>query len=287
MLGGVAAGAAIGMQVASASADGQLAWPGPIGLELYTVRDLFAKDPLGTLERVAAIGYQLVEILPGLFPGLAPLSLLRDLRATRLIAPSGYFSQPKTIDEWKRYVDQAHKFGLNYMVIGENSKRDSDQWKRLAEFFNRCGLLSQAAAIQLCYHPHYHEFAPLGDTNGVQILLENCSPNLLQIEMDVFWTIYGGADPLDYWRRYPGRFPLLHIKDLRRGAAIGGDDFLEPGVADPFVPVGRGRIDWPRIFAHVEAAGARHIFVEQDDCAIPEFEAIKISYDYLRDLRLG
>lgn len=287
MLGGVAAGATAGMHVASASADGEPAWPGPIGLELYTVRDLFAKDPLGTLQKIAAIGYQLVEIIPGIASGLAPAPLLADLRAARLVAPSGYFSQPKTIDEWKRCVDQAHEYGLNYMVIGENPKHDADEWKRLAEFFNRCGSLSQEAAIQFCYHPHYHEFAPLGDTNGVRILLDNCSPNLLQIEMDIFWAIYGGADPIEYWRRYPGRFPLLHIKDLRQGAAIGGDRFLEPGVPEPFVPVGRGRINWPRIFAQVEESGARHIFVEQDVCAIPEFEAVKISYDYLRGLRVG
>jgi sugar phosphate isomerase/epimerase len=277
----------MGMYEASASADGPLAWPGLIGLELYTVRDFFAKDPLGTLEKVAAIGYQMVEIPPeALGPGLEPAALAADLRAARMGAPSGYFSQPKTIDDWKRCVDQAHDCGLNYMVIGENAKLDADEWKRLAEFLSRCALVSQNAAIQLCYHPHFNEFAPLDDTNGVDILLQG-SPNLLQMEMDIFWTVYAGADPLHYWRRYPGRFPLLHIKDLRKGGGIGFQEFLEPGAPDPFVPVGQGRIDWPRIFAHVEQAGARHIFVEQDRCALPEFEAIKISYDYLRRLRLG
>jgi len=280
-LGGVAAGAMIGVRKAWPA--GPLAWPGPIGLELYTVRDLFAKEPLRTLEKVAAAGYQLVEI----GPGSTSASLNADLRAAHLVAPSGYFQQPKNMDEWKVSVEQAHGFGLNYIVIGENPEMNAEQWRRTAEFFNRCGEVSQQAAIQFCYHAHFHEFAPLGDTNGYEILLKNCSPGLLKMEMDIFWVIYAGADPLQYWRRYPGRFPLLHIKDIRKGVAIRHQQSPNPGGPNPFAPVGQGTIDWPRIFAHVEEAGAKHIYVEQDRCTLPEFEAIEISHDYLRRLRLS
>ena len=280
-LGGVAAGATVGIR--NAWPEGPLAWPGPIGLELYTVRDLFAKAPLRTLEKVAAAGYQLVEI----GPGTTSASLNADLRAAHLVAPSGYFQQPENMDEWKVSVEQAHGFGLNYLVIGENPNMDAEQWRRAAEFFNRCGEVSQEAAIQFCYHAHFHEFAPLGDTNGYEILLKNCSPSLLKMEMDIFWVIYAGADPLQYWRRYPGRFPLLHIKDIRKDVTIHHQQSPKPGGPNPFAPVGQGTIDWPRIFAHVEEAGAKHIYVEQDRCTLPEFEAIKISHDYLRRLRLS
>ncbi len=280
-LGGIAVGASVGNR--NAWSESPLAWPGPIGLELYTVRDQFAKEPLRTLEKVAATGYQFVEI----GPGTKPASLDADLRAAHLVAPSGYFQQPKTMDEWKISVEQAHNYGLNYIVVGENPKLDAEQWKRVAEFFNRCGEVSQAAAIQFCYHAHFHEFAPLGDTNGYEILLNNCSPNLLKMEMDIFWVVYAGADPLHYWRHYPGRFPLLHIKDIRKGVTIHHQQSPTPGGPNPFAPVGQGTIDWPRIFAYVEEAGARHIYVEQDLCTLPELEAIKISYDYLRQLRLS
>lgn len=281
MLGGAAAGAAIGAP--GALAEGPLAWPGPIGLELYTVRDLFAKDPLGTLEKVAAVGYQLVEIAPG----FKPSALDADLRTAHLVAPSGYFQQPKTIDDWKKSVESAHNFGLNYIVIGENPRLDADQWKHLAEFLNSCGEVSQKAAIQFCYHAHFHEFAPLGGTNGYKILLNNSNPNLLKMEMDIFWVTYAGADPLEYWREYPGRFPLLHIKDIRKGVKIDPQQSPQPRGPNPFAPVGTGTIDWPRIFAHTEEAGAKHIYVEQDRCTLPELDAIKISYDYLRQLRRG
>lgn len=281
MMGGMAAAATFG--IPDASAEGPLAWPGPIGLELYTVRDLFAKDPLGTLQKVAAVGYQLVEISPG----IKPPAMAADLRAAHLVAPSGYFAQPKTIDEWKVSVDRAHADGLNYIVVGENPRLNADQWKRTAEFFNQCGEVSRKAAIQFCYHAHFHEYAPLGNTSGYETLLTNCEPQSLQMEMDIFWAIYAGADPVHYWKKYPGRFPLLHIKDIRKGVTIDPQQGPKSGGPNPFAPVGQGRIDWRSLFAHVEQAGAKHIYVEQDRCTLPELQAIKISYDYLRQLRLA
>ena len=281
VLGGVAAGAAA--PIRDAWAAGQLAWPGPIGLELYTVRDHFAKDPAGTLKKVAAAGYREVEI----GPGTKPAALKQDLQAADLTAPSGYFNPAKNIDEWKRTVDQAHDYGLQYIVVGDNPVLDAAAWRRRAEFFNRCGEASQQAGIQFCYHAHFHEFAKIDGTTGYDIMLKDCSPKLLKMEMDIFWVTYAGADPLHYWRLYPGRFPLLHIKDIRKGVKISPQQDPAPGGPNPFAPVGQGRIDWQRIFAHVHEAGAKHIFVEQDKCNLPEYQAIRISYDYLRHLRLG
>ncbi len=281
LLGGIAAGAAVGGR--DAWAEGRLAWPGPIGLEIYTVRDKFARAPAETLKRVAAIGYREVEISPG----LKPAALKQDLRAAGLAAPSGYFQLAKTIEEWKRSVDLAHAYGLQYIVVGDNPKLTAAQWRRRAAFFNRCGEVAKQAGIQFCYHAHFHEFAKVDGTTGYDIMLKDCSPNLLKMEMDIFWVVYAGADPLHYWRLYPGRFPLLHIKDLRKGVTIHHQESPPPGGPNPFAPVGQGIIDWRRIFAHVHEAGAKHIYVEQDHCNLPEYQAIKISYDYLRHLRLS
>lgn len=281
VLGAVAAGTAL--PVREVFTAGRLAWPGPIGLELYTVRDLFAKDPAGTLKRVAAAGYKQVEIAPGSKPG----DLKKDLRAAGLTAPSGYFNEPKTLEDWKKLVEQAHSYGLQYIVIGENPVRDAATWRRRAEFYNKCGEVAKQAGIQFCYHAHFHEFAETGGTTGYDIMLKDCSPDLLKMEMDIFWVTYAGADPLHYWRLYPGRFPLLHIKDIRKGVKINPQEDPAPGGPNPFAPVGRGRIDWKLIFAHVHEAGAKHIFVEQDKCNLPEVQAIQISYNYLRHLRLG
>lgn len=281
VLGAAAAGTALPIREVLAA--GRLAWPGPIGLELYTVRDLFAKNPADTLKKVAAAGYKQVEIAPGSKPG----DLKKDLRAAGLTAPSGYFNEPQTLEDWKKSVEQAHGYGLQYIVIGENPVRDAATWRRRAEFYNRCGEVAKQAGIQFCYHAHFHEFAKTGGTTGYDIMLKDCSPGLLKMEMDIFWVTYAGADPLHYWRLYPGRFPLLHIKDIRKGVKVSPQEDPAPGSPNPFAPVGRGRIDWKLIFAHVHEAGAKHIFVEQDKCNLPEYEAIKISCDYLRHLRLG
>jgi sugar phosphate isomerase/epimerase len=281
VVGGVAAGAAL--PIRDAWAAGQLAWPGPIGLELYTVRDHFAKDPAGTLKKVSAAGYKEVEIGPGTKPG----ALKEELKAAGLRAPSGYFEPPKTLEEWKKSVGQAHEYGLQYIVVGDNPVLDAAAWRRRAEFFNKCGEVAKQAGIQFCYHAHFHEFAKIDGTTGYDIMLKNCSPSLLKMEMDIFWVTYAGADPLHYWRLYPGRFPLLHIKDIRKGVKISPQNDPAPGGPNPFAPVGRGRIDWKLIFAHVHEAGAKHIFVEQDQCNLPEYQAIRVSYEYLRQLRLG
>lgn len=279
-LGGAVVGATATGGVTWAA--GRLAWPGPIGLELYTVRQLFAAHPARTLKQVAAVGYKEVEV----GPGTKPADLKQDLSAVGLTTPSGYFDVAKTIDDWKRTVDMGHDFGLQYLVVGDNPVLSADAWRRRADFFNQCGKLARDAGMQFCYHAHFHEFATVDGTDGYDIMLTRCDPRYLKMEMDIFWVTYAGKDPLTYWRRYPGRFPLLHIKDMKRGITIHHQESPAPGV-NPFAPVGTGRIDWPRIFAYVHEAGAKHIFVEQDQCDGSPLKAIAISYRYLRHLRLA
>ena len=117
-------------------------------------------------------------------------------------------------------------------------------------------------------------------------MLKRCDPQLLKMEMDISWSVYAGQDPLVYWRAYPGCFPLFHIKDMKKGVAINPHEDPHEKLP-PFSSVGQGRIDWPGLFAHVGIAGAKHIFAEEDQCDVPPLEAIKISFDYLKGLRLN
>ena len=280
--------AAVGLAAAAIGKDamavGRLAWPGPIGFELYTVRGLMAQNPTRTLKQVAAVGYREIEIAPysnaGWFKG--------TLRADGLTAPSGYFDVPKGLDDIKKAVHVARAvYGVDYLVVGDNPKLDADAWRRRADWFNQCGRIAQQSGIQFCYHAHFHEFATTDHTTGYDIMLERSDPKLLKMEMDIFWVVYAGKDPLSYWRRYPGRFPLLHIKDMRKGVTINPQVSPSPDGPNPFTAVGQGRIDWRRIFSQVHLAGAKHIFVEQDECNRPPLEAIRVSYQYLRNLRLS
>jgi sugar phosphate isomerase/epimerase len=263
---------------------GQLAWPKPIGLEIYTVRQAFAKDPAGTLKRVGATGYREVELAATEIPAT---TLKSYLSAANLTAPSTYIEVPKDVESWKQSLDHIHPYGFYYVVVGDNPQLDAEAWRRRAELFQECGRLAHRAGMQFCYHAHFHEFAPLGNTCGYDIMLTRCSPEFLKMEMDVFWVTYAGKDPIAYFEKYPGRFPLLHVKDLKRGFPSSTKDFPYHDGNNPFAPVGQGRIDWARIFAHVHQAGVRHIFVEQDRCDGSPFVAIKTSFTYLRNLRLG
>ncbi|HMD86174.1 MAG TPA: sugar phosphate isomerase/epimerase [Terriglobia bacterium] len=281
VLGGVAAG--VGMGVRDLWAAGGPAWPGPIGLELYTVRDQFAKDPAGTLQKVAAVGYKEVES----GPSMSAAKMLPMLRANGLALPSTYVDAPKTLEDWKKMVALGKSYGVHYIVVGDNPRLSTDAWKRRADLFNQCGTLSLAAGMQFCYHAHFNEFARADNTCGYDIMLTQCDPKLLKMEMDVFWGVYAGIDPVDYFQRYPGRFPLLHIKDLYKDVAVNPHESPADDGPNPFAPVGQGKIDWRRIFAHAGEAGAKHIFVEQDRCNMPSLEAMKISYDYLKTLHLS
>ena len=278
---GVSAGAAIAASEILAA--GQLAWSKPIGLETYTVRDDFAQDPAGALKKAGAIGYREVEV-----PAEIPAGTLKAyLRAAGLTAPSTYPGVPKDIESWKKTLDDVHPYGFRYIVVGDNPQLDAEAWKRRAELFNECGRLAQHAGMQFCYHAHEHEFARVDDSSGYDIMLTRSDPELLKMEMDVFWATYAGQDPLDYFRKYPGRFPLLHIKDLKPGFPTSTTSFPYDTGPNPFAPVGEGRIDWVKIFAHARQAGTQHIFVEQDRCDGSPFEAIKTSFNYLKNLRLS
>lgn len=281
------AGFAVAGAAGKALGAGRLAWPGPIGLQLYTVRGLYAKNPLQTLKDVAAAGYKTVELAAFLPPHLPPATIKAYLRQADLKAIGAHFPLPKTVDDWKPFIEQAHDMGLLYTGTSMTNHRTVEGWKQLAALFNQCGKLSRQAGIQFAYHNHIREFEPLpGNTNGYNILLTECDPAFVSMEMDIFWITYSGQDPLTYFRRFPGRFPLLHIKDLKKGITVNPREFPGKG-ANPFAPVGQGRIDWPRIFAHVHQAGTKYIFVEQDLCDGSPLDAIKESYQYLRSLRLA
>jgi len=244
---------------------------------------MFAKDPAETLKQVAAVGYKEVEVGPGVKPAM----LNPDLRAAGLSAPSGYFEPPKTIDDWKKTVDMGKEYGLHYLVVGDNPRLDADTWKRRADLFNQCGALSLKAGMQFCYHAHFREFARVDNTCGYDIMLTRCDAKVLKMEMDVFWAAYAGVDPVSYFQQHPGRFPLLHIKDLKKGYQGSTTDDPSDTGENPFFPVGQGSINWQRVFSHVTQAGVKHIFVEQDRCDVPPLEAIKISFDYLKGLHLA
>jgi len=254
----------------------------PIGLELYTLRDQLVRDLPGTLKKVADIGYKEAEIYD--LYGKTPTEFSQLLKANGLTAPSGHYTTKHIRSGWQKHIDDAKALGHRYMVnaILEPEERKSlDDYKRLVELFNKAGEQTRKAGIQFCYHNHNFEFQRYGETTAYDYLLRELDPKLVQFEMDCFWVTHAGQDPVAYFKKQPGRYPLLHIKDLKAGHPPTRTLDARVGL---FAEIGRGTIDWKRIFAAAPQAGVRHYYVEQDFCERPPLESIRISYDFLHNL---
>jgi sugar phosphate isomerase/epimerase len=263
-----------------------------VGVQLYTVRDTMKTDFEGTIAKVAAVGYKEVEFA-GYFGHSA-----KDVRAildkNGLASPSVHVDYATVEMMWPQALETAHTVGQSYIIcpwVDEKQRAEPSGWKRAADLFNRAGEASKKAGIQFGYHNHSFEFDPaesLGGKLPYDFLLAETDPKLVAMEMDLCWISVAGKDPLAYFEKYPGRFPLVHVKDWVKDAssssgyqgAMGQSVKYGGRMAD----VGQGSVDWKRIFAHSGKAGIKHYFVENDDPK-SAFDDIKISYDYLRNLQ--
>src|SRR5215475_11942553 len=236
----------------------------PVGLQLYTVRDQLEGNLVSTIQQVAKIGYKDVEIYS--LYGKSPAEFNRILNDNGITASSGHYMLRDVKTNWDKHVEDAKTLKLKYMVnaILQPEERTSfDDFKRLVEVFNKAGETTQKAGIQFCYHNHNFEFTKYGDTTAYEYLLKTVDPKLVKFEMDCFWVTHAGEDPVAFFHKYPGRFPLLHIKDMKDKPAPAHELDAKMGL---FAPVGHGTIEWKRIFAAAPGGGMEHYFVEQDYC---------------------
>jgi sugar phosphate isomerase/epimerase len=263
-----------------------------VGLQLYTVRDEMKKDLPATITRVATIGYKEVEFA-GYF-NHSPADIRAVLDKNRLTAPSCHIPLDALQNQLPQTIDAAHIIGHTYIInpwIDEKLRQAPDGWKKVADQFNQIGAATKKAGIQFGYHNHTFEFVPDPNIDGklpYDFLLDNTDKDLVKMEMDLCWISVTGHDPVSYFNRYPGRFPLVHVKDVKEMPKV------VPGKTDEFVDTefekkvmtepGSGVIDWKRIFAHADQAGVQHYFVEHDSPADP-FASITASYKYLSTLR--
>jgi sugar phosphate isomerase/epimerase len=242
-----------------------------VGLQLYTVRDEMKKDVEATIARVAATGYSEVEFA-GYF-GKSPAEIRAMLDRHGLVAPSAHIGTIEP-DAWRQALDAAHVIGHQYVVfpwIPVERRTGLDSYKKFAAEFNRAAEQARAAGLQFAYHNHDFEFAPVDGKLPYDVLLTETDPKLVQMEMDLYWITKAGQDPLTYFARWPGRFPMVHVKDSK-----GPPD-------NKMADVGAGKIEWKRIFAKEQQAGIKHFFVEHDQPG-DAFASIRASCEYLKQL---
>ena len=256
-----------------------------VGVQLYTVRDLMKDDFDGTIAKVAKIGYKEVEFA-GYF-GRTGQQVRAVCDKNGLAAVSTHVQYDELDDKFPSVIDTSKTIGLKYIVcpwIPEDLRKSPDIWKKASEKFNRCGDLSKKAGMQFAYHNHWFEFLPVDGKLPYDELLKECDPNLVKMEMDLCWIIAAGGDPLKYFSAYPGRFPLVHVKDLKTLPKITAGGAQNYGDTVDLTEVGSGLIDWKRIFAQSDKAGIKHYIVEHDHPKQP-IESIAGSYEYLKKLR--
>ncbi len=255
-----------------------------VGVQLYTVRDLMKNDFDGTIAKVAQIGYKEVEFA-GYFGHSA--QQVRDvLSKNGLTAPSTHVQYDELDEKFPSVIEFSKAIGLEYIIcpwIPEELRKSPDIWKQASEKFNECGEQTKQAGMQFGYHNHWFEFLPANGKLPYDELLKMCDPKLVIMEMDLCWITAAGADPLKYFNEYPGRFPLVHVKDLKKLPKVTQGGSQNFGDTVDLAAVGSGIIDWKRIFAQSDKAGIKHYIVEHDHPKQP-LENIKKSYEYLSTL---
>jgi sugar phosphate isomerase/epimerase len=263
-----------------------------IGLQLYSVRDLMKQDMPGTLAKVAAIGFKEVE-LAGLFDR-SPKDVRAMLDKNGLTAPGTHVDWVTVGGKLPQVLETAAILGHQFVIVPyltDDDRKKPDVYKRLADVLNRAGAESAKAGIQVAYHQHGFEFVPFDGIPGklpYDYLLDNTDPKLVKMELDLCWISAAEKDPLAYFDKYPGRFPLVHVKDwLKDGkpatayaGALGPDTKFTGNMAN----VGQGSIDWKRIFAQSDKAGIKHYIIEHDNPKDPLAD-LAGSFKYVQDLR--
>jgi sugar phosphate isomerase/epimerase len=256
-----------------------------LGLQLYTVRDPMAKDAVGTLQRVAELGYRNLETY-----GFDPASLkfydrpagefkkvLDDLGLTTTTGHydlHAYLAQPAAA--MTAYVDRciqgAHALNQQYITWAwlDPQSRDLESFKLVAQRLNLIGAQAAKAGLKVAYHNHDFEFAPQGGTTGYDIIMQETDPDLVKLQLDLYWVAHSSArTPRELFDKQPGRFVMWHLKDIDANKR--------------YTELGNGSIDFPKILADAKLAGLENYFVEQgDNFAVSPMKSIEVSAQYVR-----
>ncbi|MGC2265276.1 MAG: sugar phosphate isomerase/epimerase, partial [Candidatus Acidiferrales bacterium] len=251
----------------------------PLGVQLYTVRDAAERDLPGVLAAVRKIGYREVETYWNVYTHPA-VELRRMITDHGLRVPSGHFDY----DGLESKIDYAKTLGVQYMIcpmLPEKMWNELDGYKSAAAQLNVWGEKVQKAGMQLGFHNHNYEFKRFGGTTGFATLMNETDAKLVCLEMDCYWIVEAGEDPLKMMERYSNRIKEIHLKDRKSGFPTSQ---VKDAAAEHFTEVGSGTIHWKPILAAAEKLGIKHFYVERDSGDLPPLESLRISFEYLQPL---
>jgi sugar phosphate isomerase/epimerase len=248
----------------------------PIGVQLYTVRSIIDNDLPGTLAAIRKIGYRTVETYVAEYK-MPAKDLRQAILDAGLAVPSAHFGYP----DFDARLDYAKELGVEFAVcssIPATIANSADGYKRAAGQYNTWAEKAKTIGMRFGFHNHNVEFKTYDGKTGLDILLENTDPALVQWQMDCYWVAQAGYDPVEMLRRHGKRMQTLHVKDRKPNVSTSTDT----GAASAhFTEVGEGTLDWKSILSFAEKDRIPYIFVEQDQTDRPPLESLQISYTNL------
>jgi len=251
-----------------------------LGVQLYTVRNVWSGHEDDELRRIAEIGYTEVETT-----GANKLDMIAPmLDKYKLKAVSTHLSDGANITP--QAIETAKKYGVQYLVypyVPPNQRGSADGYRKLADQMNEAGRKCQEAGLTFCYHNHAFEFGGAQGERPIDIFHERLDKKLVFFEVDVFWISVAGGDPVQMLKEHEGRVPLLHLKDKAAGTPVQYNENVPPAA---FKEVGSGSLDFPAILKTAESIGVKHYFVEQDQTPGDPIDSLKKSYNYLRSVKV-
>lgn len=250
---------------------------GPVGLQLYSLRADFMRNVPTTLEKVKGYGIKYVETA-GTY-NLSATRFREMLKENGLEAVSGHFSYDRYRDDLENVVREAKALGLKYAGtawITHKDTFDEQECRDASAVFNRAGSALKKEGIKFFYHVHGFEFQPHADGTLLDLMMQETDPDLVRFEMDVFWVVHPGQDPVKLLNKYKGRWELMHLKDMKKGVKTG----LLTGKSDVTndVILGTGQMNWPAILKAAEKAGVKWYFIEDESPTAAEQIPQSLSY---------
>lgn len=244
-----------------------------LGVQLYTFRDEMAKDPKGTLKQIAEIGIKEIESArsgKGHYYGLAPKEMKNVCKDLGMVLKSGHVALD---DNFKKTMDEAVASGQEYLICSSlpSKGQTADNYKSVADAFNKAGEDCKKLGLKFGYHNHGYEYESDQGQVLYDVLMDETQPDLVFMELDLGWVVMAGKDPLDYFKKYPKRFPLWHLKDMDSKTKHSTE-------------FGKGMLDIKAMMANQDASGVKHIFIEQEEYANSPLESMQHNMAYMRRL---
>lgn len=249
------------------------------GLQLYTLRDVLPADPAGVLKQVAAMGYTQIESYEGdqgIFWGMQNQQFrkLMDDLGMKIVS-----SHTNIRQDFERKAAEAAEIGMSYLIDPwEGPQKTIDDFKKIADLFNEKGEICRKNGIRFGYHNHAYSFETLEGQVPQDVLMQNTDPDLVDFEMDIYWVVTAGQDPVAWFKKYPKRWRLCHIKDRDKNAPA--------GKGDATVVLGTGSIDWKKTLKAALNEGMEYYIVEQEQYGnMTSLEAAKQDANYLKEFK--